>query len=476
MQKELKNLESNVLKEWQDLMKEAKKMTYDFLGQVDGMEKELEERAKEFQRRVEEIKEIYKKQLNDMKLSNLAILKEQEKMVSEGLEKVKQEIKECEDRLRSSDMESLLEHKGAKDKKKDPLPKLSCVAPPVLTPSQIDTKALTEMFGQLTVQKATNEDEGHTSQPSTDTSHDTEKPSMTKKPTASKTKQPEATGHVMSPRASPIGTQTHGAAAAITPPTQLIPKPSVQSKFHTETHGPSVICLGSGEAWVQTGRRTIQLVDRHVTVKDTIHIDFGFSDMVLSPQGDILLTDRTNKCIKSVSADKTVKTLFKVKWEPWGLCCLNSGHIAVTLYMDGRVIIYSASGKVIKELGKKLFRGPIRVAQSKVNSDLYISDLGADKVMALYKDYRVRYEYSGQRDRENPFFPDGLCTDNAGHILITDRTNHKVHILDKDGQFMKYLLTEEQGLRGPWSVDVDSAGNAWVGQYDGGVKVVKYLQ
>ena len=35
MQKELNNLESNILKEWQDLMIEAKKMTSDFLGQVE---------------------------------------------------------------------------------------------------------------------------------------------------------------------------------------------------------------------------------------------------------------------------------------------------------------------------------------------------------------------------------------------------------------------------------------------------------
>ena len=96
LQKELKNLESNVLREWQDLLIEARKVTSDFIGQVDGIEKKLEERAKEFHQRVEEIKENAKKQLQEMKTSNLAILHEQEKKVSDGLEKVKQEAKECE--------------------------------------------------------------------------------------------------------------------------------------------------------------------------------------------------------------------------------------------------------------------------------------------------------------------------------------------------------------------------------------------
>ena len=95
-------------------------------------------------------------------------------------------------------------------------------------------------------------------------------------------------------------------------------------------------------------------MDRHGSVKDTIHTDFGLNDnMVLSPQGDILLTDRNNKCIKAISGGKKkVKTLFKLMWQPDGLCCLHNGDIAVTFLGEGRVVIYSASGKVIKELDK----------------------------------------------------------------------------------------------------------------------------
>ena len=404
LQQELKNLESNKLKEWQDLMIKAKKMTSDFSGQVDDTEKELEDKAKEFHTRVEEIKETYKKQLNELKISNLDILQEQEKMVSDGLEKVKQEIKECEDRLRSSDMESLLEHEDAKGGKKDTLPIISCVTPPVLTPSQIDTKALTEMFGLLTIF-----------------------------------------------------------------PTHLIPKPSVKSQFDTEINYPSVICVGSGQAWVKT-KGTIQLVDRHGAVKDTIYTDFHFHDMVLSPQGDILLTDWDNNCIKAISRDKTIKT-FKLKWEPCGLCCLQNGDIAFTSL--GHVTIYSSSGKVIKELNKKLFSGPRRVVQSKVNIDIYISDYR--KVVALDEDYRVRYEYTGEGDGI-PFEPFDLCTDNAGRVLVTDQGNNRVHILDKDGVFRQFLQTRKQELKWPRSIDIDSEGNAWVGEWQGCVKVVRILQ
>ena len=327
------------------------------------------------------------------------------------------------------------------------------------------------MFGQLTVTKSNHRGEGHSqSQTSSMGTAETQ--------TVSETNQGDEASYSRPSQASTRDIQNRGATAPIKPPTQLIPKPSVLSQFGTKTSESSVTCVGSGEAWVQTDWKTIQLVDRHGEVKDTIHTDFYFDDIVLSQQGDILLTDTTNNCIKSIScAEKEVKTLFELQWKPFRLCCLHSGNIAVTFYSKGRAVIYSTSGKVIKELDKKLFRCPYGVAQSKVNSDLYISDPRANKVVALDKDYRVRYEYTGRGDRKY-FSPCGLCTDNTGHLLITDNNmyNNIVHILNRNGVFIQYLLTREQGLKTPWSVDVDGEGNAWVGESNGDVKVVKYLQ
>ena len=266
--------------------------------------------------------------------------------------------------------------------------------------------------------------------------------------------------------------KARGSTAPMNLPTQLIPKPSVQSKFCIKTNGPSIACVESGQAWVKTGDQIIQMVDTHGTVKDTIHTDYHIIDITLTPHGGILLSDYINKCIVSISADRTVETLFNVSWKPSGLCCLHNGDIAVTFRDDDRVVIYSISGKVIKDFDKKLFKEPFRVAQNKVNNDLYISV--ADKVVALDKGYNIRYEYTGKDDNA-PFIPRGLCADMAGRVLITDWHSDRVHILDRDGQFLQYLLTWEHGLRWPWSIDADIEGHAWVG--DGcGVKVVKYLQ
>ena len=208
--------------------------------------------------------------------------------------------------------------------------------------------------------------------------------------------------------------------------------------------------------------------------------------MAISPQGELLLSDNIYHCIKTVSPDKVVRVLFGTQWRPNQLCCLHNGDVAVTFQYDSKVVIYSRSGKIIQELNQKLFRYPIKVAQNKFNNDFYICDRGR-KIIALDTSYHLKYEYIGQGNTN--FIPKDICTDSAGHVLITD--TNRVHILDKDGQFLQHLLTREQrrGLQGlmdyltyrevmsePLCIDVDSEGNAWVAHGDGKVKVVKYLK
>ena len=61
-------------------------------------------------------------------------------------------------------------------------------------------------------------------------------------------------------------------------------------------------------------------------------------------------------------------------------------------------------------------------------------------------------------------FPKAYALMRLAHVLIADYNQQKVHILDQDGQFQQYLLTKKQGLGRPWSIDVDTEGNAWVGE------------
>ena len=114
---------------------------------------------------------------------------------------------------------------------------------------------------------------------------------------------------------------------------------------------------------------------------------------------------------------------------------------------------------------------------NRATNDLYICDhekgifSSKGKIIAVSADQQLRYEYCGQGDE--PFTPVNLCADQIGRLLITDVTNHRIHILDQKGQFIQYIFTKEQ-VNFPEPIDVDGDGYVWVGQ-DKLVMVARYL-
>ena len=111
-----------------------------------------------------------------------------------------------------------------------------------------------------------------------------------------------------------------------------IPNPSFQSKFDVDFHYPLIACIEGGLAWVKTDTNTLQLVDREGTVKDTISTDFDLDGITITSDGHLHLADYSNNCIKSVSKQKTITTLFRTSGEPWDLCCLHNNDIVVAFH------------------------------------------------------------------------------------------------------------------------------------------------
>ena len=453
MLEETKALRDQTVGKWEEVLKQAQNITTEYVANIDEIDTELKVRAKDMHEQVNIILAQSQKTLQKMKTSGLDMLKNQEKYLSDKIEQLKAEVQRYEDRLLDADSNALLQFQPGTIQTKEKPPFLETAEVPSFTKGQDDANAMQRMFGKL----------------STEGIRVFIKPSPCPHSTQATTTCDSRRNMVSTPQLSPSSATQRS----------LIPTPSVLSQLDVFNHYPLIACVEGGLAWVETENNKIQLVDRKGAVKDTIKIGFDFYDIAVSSPGDLLLPDKQYRCIKSVTKDKKISTLFQTSGMPHSLCCLHNGDIVVAFDEESKIIVYSRDGHIRQTLDHIKLRCPISVAVSKVNHDIYICDHGEKnyyspgKVIAVGADGQLRYEYSRQGD--SAFIPLAVCTDQMGHVLITDNKNHRVHILDQEGQFIQYILTSQQGLKWPNTIDIDREGYVWVGQFEC-VKVSRYLQ
>ena len=457
---EMKTLRDKNVGEWEGVLNKAKKTTTDFLYDIDEVSKELVARAKAMHKQVEAILAGSQQTLQKIKESGLTKLKLQEENLDKKLRQLKKDVARYEDQLTHGNPNDLIQFKQSGQNMMKP-PLLETVSPPVFTKGQNDFSAVQTMFGQLSATAISQKSGEVTKMSSAD--HISSQQAVT----SDKSK-------------SNASSEAHSSSSCTK--RSLILNPSVQSQFDVDTGYPRIACVEQGLAWVQTWKK-LQLMDRDGQVKQTINIDNQMEAMALTSEGDLLLADYWKNCIKCVSKQKIISTLFKTDRSPWGVCCLQNDEIAVTFVNYSKVTMYIRSGEIKHTLDHVKCKYPRKIAANRVNKNIYICDKedssynSPGKVIAVGADGQLCHEYTGQGDSE--FTPVDVCTDQMGHILIADYDNHRLHMLDQQGQFIQYVLTREQGLCNPANIDVDNEGHVWVGESLGNskgcVKVARYL-
>ncbi|XP_078311680.1 uncharacterized protein LOC144618803 isoform X2 [Crassostrea virginica] len=245
-----------------------------------------------------------------------------------------------------------------------------------------------------------------------------------------------------------------------------------------------ISCVTPDRVWVSDENNLI-LTDTATgkqlhRVEDSLHSVRGIH--TVNCEGELIYIDKEYNIIKLCNDMKTTTTLIKhtdKTWEPYCVYCSpSSGDLLVGMCTDkspytGKVMRYDNTGKYKQTIPHDdntphgLYKWPWFITENN-NGDVLVSDWFRGVVVTSGEGVH-RFSYTGPPSGSG-LSPRGICTDVMSHILVIDVITRTVQMLDRDGQFLSYVLTTRQtpGMDYiPWGLIYDVTTHAvYVGSYN----------
>ena len=267
------------------------------------------------------------------------------------------------------------------------------------------------------------------------------------------------------------------------------------AKFECSEHGNvhAIAPLSNSKAWICSGwgNKTIALYTSDGKRKMSVTLNIPVDHMILTSKGDILISGYKEKVIKRLDEQLRVSTFANLSFIPRGMTLTDGGEVFVcglkrnpssvstTEYYERSHIIakFSSEGELLSEVIISP-RDPHRMSLTP-DGRICLSYLGRNnkrQVVIMDQTGNPEKIYTGKDpESEHTFYPLGTVCDRYGHIIVADWNSDRVHLLDKNGNFLQYLVTETDGFPSPSALAIDRVGNAWVGNATGCIRIYQYL-
>ena len=244
----------------------------------------------------------------------------------------------------------------------------------------------------------------------------------------------------------------------------------------------SILHTDQNDVWVYDWYNTLTLYDEQLEEKKEIKAFINLYDMVLTASQDIIATNLHKTCLVKISPSDDVSTLCSTApLQPLGICINNRGHIVVGLEAGlgkppYKLVIYSSDGStVLQEIendedGEPLFRKRISQVKQNGNGDYVVA--GLYRIVCVSSEGRFRWDYRVGSSLIGIY---GMVCDKYDNVIIAEHVSNKIRLLSSEGKLVTTLLTEEDGIRWPRSLSIDTHGQLWIGQ-DKNLNVIKYLE
>ncbi|XP_061171140.1 uncharacterized protein LOC133180690 [Saccostrea echinata] len=185
----------------------------------------------------------------------------------------------------------------------------------------------------------------------------------------------------------------------------------------------------------------------------------------LNTTGDLIYIDRDYNINKLSKDIRTGSTLIKktVTWTPQCVhCSTSNGDLLIGMwhtynYRKAKINRYNQTGQHLQttqhnKSGQELYSEPKYITENR-NGDVIVSD-DYRGVVVTDGGGSHRFFYTGPPSGSR-IHPRGVCTDALSNILVCDVHTDTVQMIDKDGNFLTLIRTQQQEIYKPRGIGYD---------------------
>ncbi|XP_052677675.1 protein lin-41-like [Crassostrea angulata] len=441
LKKETKDLKNHISPKYEEISRDLENQLANLDGGYEKLTSAMSKQGEQWHREIDIVINKMKTEISEIKVKHRDILQKHLNEIKQIQSLIKQTLQTIREIEKSTEVSSTIEY-SSKIREFSKLPPKVKVSLPTFIPKPIDREKLYSLFGQITpLSTATEENVLSLNQPKTSVR-------------------------------------------------ELLDEPELVATIQTGYGNlRSVSCLNNGNIWTSGGTNDIKCFNIQSSLLQTIKNKSGNfpSDIAVDSDGDLIVSDGAVRTVYKVKNGQTEELIRLQGWGPGQLCVTSTGDLLVTMFSDdktqSKVVRYSGSTEKqtiqFDDEGKPLYSGNnhTRYITENRNHDICVADYKAGAVVVVNQDGKLRWRYTGHPSvtKNKSFKPFGITTDSQSRVLTSDTENHCIHILDQNGQFLRYI--DNCDLEYPTGLCVDNNDNLFVCEYiKGNVKKVKYLK